>query len=147
MGAQDSRPAPRRTNATDLERYGNKDNGMLNCFTGKGADGGVPNRISYNNPNNKTGITCFAGALEPADTRRVRSPLTPRQKKEIERKSLDKDQTFSCCGGTKRQFMESGGSQIRNSNALELRRTYEDAVSIIATPNACIRTILTYLID
>ena len=147
MGAQDSRPEVRSTKAIDVARYANKDNGMFYCLTGKGAGGGISNRISYNNPNNNAGITCFSGTVEPGDNRFKRSPLTPRQKKEVERKSLSQDQTFSCCGGTKRQSMESGGTQIRNSNALELRRTYEEAVSIITTLDICIFTSLTYLID
>ena len=147
MGAQDSRPETRRSRGSDLQRYGNDDNGLFHCFTGKDADIRTPSRISYNNPNNKTGITCFAGPVDPGENRSKRSPLTPRQKKELERKSLGKEQAFNCCGGTKRQLMESGGSRIRNSNALELKRTYEEAVSITSTPDICKNTSLTHFKD
>ena len=81
MGAQDSRPEPRRSRGGDLQRYGNDDNGLFHCFTGKGADIPTPSRISYNNPNTKTGITCFAGPVDPGENRSKRSPLTPRQKR------------------------------------------------------------------
>ena len=146
MGAQDSRPEPRRSRASNLQRYGNDDNGLFHCFTGKD-DSRTLNRISYNNPNNKTGITCFSGPVDPGENRSNRSPLTPRQKKELERKSLANGQAFNCCGGTKRQLMESGGSRIRNSNALELKRTYEEAVSITSTPDISKNTGLTHFKD
>ena len=140
MGAQDSRPELRSTKATDVARYANKDNGMFYCIAKVLA---VAYQIGYPTIINNNYNMLFRD-LECGDINK-RSPLTPRQKKEVERKSLSQDQTFSCCGGTKGSL--SSRTQIRNSNALELRRTYEEAVSIITTLDTCIFTSLTYLID